>query len=188
MRMYVKNMVCDRCKAAVADAARKLDLRPRSVELGEIDFGEDTPKPGQIAQLETQLVALGFEIIDDKNGRLIESMKRLVIALVRDADEFRRVRLSDYLKQNLHYDYSYLSGIFSSVEGLTLEQYLIQQKIERVKELLVYDEMNLTEIAHRLGYSSLAHLSAQFKKVTGLTPSHFRNLKDTKQRKPLDQL
>jgi AraC-like DNA-binding protein len=188
VRIYVKNMVCDRCISAVAEAARGLGLRPKAIELGEIDFGDAAPDAGQTAALAEGLRSLGFEIIDDKKSRLIESIKRAIIELIHGGGEFHKAKLSDYLKQNLHYDYSYLSGLFSSVEGVTVEQYLIRQKIERVKELLVYDEMNLTEIAHNLGYSSLAHMSAQFKKVTGLSPSHFRNLKDTKRRRPLDQI
>lgn len=189
MRIYVKNMVCERCKTAVAGVLKKLQLPAAAIELGEIDFGEFELEDSRRLELQTELESLGFEIIDDKRSRLIEKMKRAVIELVRKSgDEFQRAKLSDYLKQNLHYDYSYLSGLFSSVEGVTLEQYLIQQKIERVKELLVYDELNLTEIAHELGYSSLAHMSAQFKKVTGLSPSHFRGLKDAKRRRPLDQV
>jgi AraC family transcriptional regulator len=186
--VHIKNMVCDRCKSAVAGVLEKLELRPISVELGEVDFGETALGPDQINHLKTALEILGFEIIDDKKSRLIASIKRAIIELIRKNDEFHRIKVSDYLKQNLHYDYSYLSSLFSSVEGITVEQYLIHQKIERVKELLVYDELNLTEIAQQLGYSSLAHLSAQFKKVTGLTPSHFRNLKDAKQRQSLDKV
>lgn len=181
-------MVCARCKSAVAEVTRQLGLEPASIELGEINFGEVALSSDQLREFKVRLEALGFEIIDDKKSRLIQSVKRAIIELIRKSDEFHRIRVSDYLKENLHYDYSYLSGLFSAVEGVTIEQYLIRQKIERVKELLVYDEMNLTEIAHQLGYSSLAHLSAQFKKVTGLTPSHFRNLRDAKQRRPLDSI
>lgn len=181
-------MVCDRCKSAVVDVLRNLDMPGTSVELGEVDFGESRLTTDQLYLLKAELEPLGFEIIDDKKSRLIQNIKQSIIELVRKNDEFHRIKVSDYLKQNLHYDYSHLSSLFSEVEGITVEQYLIRQKIERVKELLVYDEMSLTEIAQQLGYSSLAHLSTQFKKVTGLTPSHFRNLKDAKQRRSLDKL
>ena len=131
---------------------------------------------------------LGFELIDDRKSRIIESIKNLIIALVHQTDEFSKIKISDYLRDNLRYDYNYLSNLFSSVEAVTIEQFWINQRIEKAKELLLYDELNLTEISHRLGYSSLAHLSRQFKKVTGLTPSHFKRLKDANGRRSLDKV
>jgi AraC-like DNA-binding protein len=188
MKLYIKNMVCDRCKLAVGNVLDEMDLQPASVQLGEVDLGEETLDDQGLEDFRRRIEALGFELINDRKSRLIESIKKHIIALVRERDELERVKLSDYLAEQLHHDYTYLSNLFSAVEGVTIEQYFIHQKIERAKELLVYDELSLTEIAYRLGYSSLAHLSRQFKKVTGMTPSHFRQLRDARQRQSLDKL
>ncbi|KKX47548.1 AraC family transcriptional reguator [Sphingobacterium sp. IITKGP-BTPF85] len=130
---------------------------------------------------------LGFEVIDDKKCRIIERIKNIIIELVHNRDSDIKTNLSDVLSNKLHHDYNYLSNLFSEVEGTTIEKYFIAQKIEKVKELLVYDELSLSEIAFRLNYSSVAYLSNQFKKVTGLTPSHFKQIKEDK-RKPLDEV
>lgn len=188
MKIYIKNMVCDRCKLVISNVLEDLGLAPRSVVLGEVDFGERELVPAQLQLIKEKIEPLGFELIDDKKHRLIEHIKTAIIELVHGGSENIQVRISDYLQDKIHYDYGYLSNLFSAVEGITIEQYLINQKIEKVKELLVYDELSLTEIAMQLGYSSLAHLSSQFKKVTGLTPSHFKKLKDARQRQPLDKL
>ena len=179
-------MVCNRCRMVVKTELEKLGLQPLSVNLGEIELAEK-PTSGQLSALKDNLSALGFELIDDKKGRTIEKIKNLVIELIHHAEEQTKLKYSEYLSQKLNRDYSSLSKLFSEVEGLTIEQYIINQKIEKVKELLVYDELSLSEIAWRLGYSSVAHLSAQFKKVSGLTPSFYKD-KGMHQRKGLDEV
>ncbi|WP_300599865.1 AraC family transcriptional regulator [Niabella sp.] len=186
MKLYIKNMVCNRCKMAVKTILEKQELHPVSVELGEVELDRELT-PGEKQQLETNLNELGFELIDDKKSRLIETIKKHIIQLVHQQDSELKVNLSDYLTNRLHHDYNYMSNLFSEVEGTTIEKYFINQKIERVKELLVYDELSLSEIAFQLNYSSVAHLSNQFKKVTGFTPSHFKNIRAEK-RKPLDMV
>jgi len=185
-KLYIKNMVCDRCKMVVKAELEKNGLHPQQVELGEVTLDRE-PSPDEKEQIGRQLGALGFELIDDRKSRLIEKTKTLIIELVHRHDGNLRENLSDYLSSHLGHDYKYISNLFSEIEGTTIEKYFIAQKTERVKELLVYDELSLSEIAFRLNYSSVAHLSAQFKKVTGLTPSHFKNLRSIK-RKPLDQV
>jgi AraC-like DNA-binding protein len=188
VKLYIKNMVCDRCKMVVESCLSDLGLVPVSVTLGMIDFGEQTLSEQQLTLINDQVALLGFEVIKDKKSRLIDQIKTSIIELLNCSDEDIDVTLSVYLSSKIHHDYKYMSHLFSSVEGVTIEQYFINHKIEKAKELLVYGELNLTEIAARLGYSSLAHLSGQFKKVTGLTPSHFRKLRDTKSRRPLDKV
>ncbi|WP_431210487.1 helix-turn-helix domain-containing protein [Puia sp. P3] len=141
-----------------------------------------SPTKEQLGALDGSLRKLGFELIDDKKSRIIEKIKTSIIKLVQEPGELGTVNLSDYLAERLHYEYTYLSNLFSGVEGTTIEKYFIAQKIEKVKELLVYDELSLSEIADQLGYSSVAALSTQFKKVTGLTPTYFKSLKDHKRR------
>ena len=177
VKLYIKNMVCNRCKTAVQTELGKAGLEPLSVELGEISLKE---KPGdkQLQQLEKSLTALGFEMIDNQKSRLIEQIKTEIIKLVHYTDTSNPLKLSVLLTDHLHHDYSYLSNLFSSVEGTTIEKYYIAQKIEKVKELLIYNELSLSEISYQLGYSSVAHLSAQFKQVTGMTPSHFKGLQN----------
>lgn len=188
MRLYVKNMVCNRCKMVVENELKRIGLHPHTVGLGEVDIDEEQLTGIQVAEIDAALRPLGFELIDDRKSRIIEKIKSTVIELVHNAEADKpRIKHSEYLAQAVHYDYSYLSKLFSEVEGITIEQYIIQQKIEKVKELLVYDEFSLSEIAFQLDYSSVAHLSAQFKKVTGLTPSFFKNMKQHP-RKPLDEI
>jgi AraC family transcriptional regulator len=188
MLISIKNMVCQRCILAVEAAALKIGLTPQHIGLGELQLAEDSLSPEQVRRLDTELEALGFSRIDDKNQRLIEQTKSLLIRLIHQSPaQDLHQKWSVMLEEALEVDYKRLSQLFSLVEGITLEQYIIRQRIERAKELLVYDELSLSEIAYQLGYSSVAHLSSQFKKVTGLTPSHFKQLKDHK-RKPLDQL
>ena len=188
MKIYIKNMVCERCKLIIKNLLNDFNLKPVSVALGEVELGEKTLSLAQIQLIKEGIEPFGFELIDDRKSRIIESIKNLIIELVHQTDEFTKIKISDYLRDNLHYDYNYLSNLFSSVEAVTIEQFLINQRIEKAKELLLYDELNLTEISHRLGYSSLAHLSRQFKKVTGLTPSHFKRLKDAHGRRSLDKV
>lgn len=164
----------------------KLNLDPVAIRLGEVDMPGDISEQ-QKETLKQNLSNVGFELINDKRGRIIEQVKAAIISLVQDKNASTEQNLSDYLSKHLHMEYSYLSTLFSEVEGITIEKFYILQKTERVKELLMYDELSLSEIAFQLHYSSVAHLSAQFKKVTGFTPSYFRQLKE-KKRKPLDQV
>ena len=166
----------------------ELKIPVARVSLGEVDFDETVLTDEQLTLFKQKSEAFGFELIGDKRSRLIETIKRLIIELVQKQDGLRELKLSDYLTRNIAYEYSYLSTLFSSVEGITVEKYCINQKIERVKELLVYDELSLTEISFQLGYSSLAHLSTQFKSVTGLSPSHFKNMKNTTLRNSIDKI
>ena len=181
-------MVCDRCIMAVEGVLKNLQVEVMAINLGEIDLGNEKLSPEQLAQLSGNLEQLGFELIDDKKTRIIDRIKTIIIEQVHHQDQQQPLKLSVYLSEDLNYDYNYLSNLFSSIEGVTIENFQIQQRIERVKELLVYDELTLSEIAYQLGYSSVAYLSNQFKKVTGLTPSYFKQLKDNKQRRPLDKL
>lgn len=184
--LYIKNMVCNRCIMAVQNEMEKIGLPIKNIQLGEVVIEKEVSAT-QKKQLEKSLFALGFELIDSKKDRIIEGIKNTIIQLVHYENNTHHNNLSDILSSTLHYDYNYLSNLFSEVEGTTIEQYFIEQKIEKVKELLVYDELTLSEIAHQLNYSSVAYLSNQFKKVTGLTPSHFKKIKANK-RKPLDEV
>jgi len=183
--LHIKNMVCNRCVMVVQQELEKLGIIPLAVTLGEVRLAE-RPSLEMVEHLRSSLSAVGFELIDDKKSRLIEQVIGLIIDLVHHQKKLK-TNLSDYLAMEIGKDYSYISNLFSEVAGTTIEQYVIHQKIERVKELLVYDELTLSEIAHEMYYSSVAHLSNQFKKITGLTPSHFKKIKDNK-RTPIDQL
>lgn len=174
-------MVCNRCKMAVQTELEKVGLEPLSLELGEIAL-KQSPETQQLKELEKSLTFLGFELIDNQKSRLIEQIKTEIIKLVHYTDTTNSLKLSVILADHLHHDYSYLSNLFSSVEGTTIEKYYIAQKIEKVKELLIYNEFSLSEISYQLGYSSVAHLSAQFKQVTGMTPSAFKRLQGNKRR------
>jgi AraC-like DNA-binding protein len=154
----------------------KLGLHFNTVELGEAEVMEEMTQE-QLDKLGIALKKTGLELMDDKKSILVERIKAIIIELVHYTDEQIKINLSDYLSEKLNYDYTYLANLFSEVKGTTIEQFYLSHKIEKVKELLVYDELNLTEIADKLHYSSVAHLSNQFKKMTGLTPSHFKNLK-----------
>ncbi len=187
MVLHIRNMVCSRCKMVVRETLGQLGLHPERVELGEVVLEEASLDDAQREALAARLEALGFALIDSRQGRLIEQIKKVVIRTVHHSEEKSPLKFSQLLATELHHDYSYLSHLFSEVEGITIEQYLIQQKIERVKELMIYDELTLAQIALDLGYSSTAHLSSQFKKITGLTPTQFRQLKDRK-RKGLDEV
>lgn len=184
--IYIKNMVCDRCVMVVRDIFARLSIEVARVVLGEVETRE-TLTAEQVQQLTAQLEAVGFEVIDNRRSKLIELIKNCIRDLVYRKEGSLKVNLSDYLAEHVHLDYSYLTSLFSEAEGTTIEKYFIAQKIERVKELLVYDDLSLSEIAHRLNYSSTAHLSSQFKKVTGLTPTFYKQLSD-KRRKPIDKV
>lgn len=185
-KLYIKNMVCDRCKMVVRSELEKLGITVLNVDLGEVTLSSPLSDLQKI-QIQKTLAPIGFEIIEDKRSRLIEQIKTLIIELVHYNDNDLKINLSDYLSEKLHHDYNYISNLFSEIEGSTIEKYFIAQKIEKVKELLVYDELTLNEIAFRLNYSSTAHLSSQFKKITGLAPSHFKTIK-TNKRNPLDKV
>jgi AraC-like DNA-binding protein len=186
MKIYIKNMVCNRCKMVVKSTLKKFGLVPVQVELGEVVLEENDISPIK-EQLKQELQSFGFDLLDDKRTKTIEKIKNLIVDLVQNKNSNLQITLSDYLTKELHRDYSALSNLFSQVEGITIEKYYIFQKIEKVKELLVYDELTLSEIAFQLNYSSAAYLSNQFKKVTGLTPSHFKTVRTIK-RRPLDEL
>ncbi|MGE6353357.1 helix-turn-helix domain-containing protein [Flavobacterium sp. NPDC079362] len=184
--LFIKNMVCNRCIMVVENELEKLDLDFTNITLGEVTLAKEL-NPEKRNALEAALIPLGFEVIDDKKSRIIEKIKNSIIDLVHHQDNDTKSNLSDLLSEKLNHDYNYLSNLFSDVEGTTIEKYFIAQKVEKVKELLVYDELSLSEIALRLNYSSVAYLSNQFKKVTGLTPSHFKQIREEK-RKPLDKV
>jgi len=180
-------MISTRCKIVVGNELDKLGLHHRCIELGKVEIGESV-SPNQMHQLEAAFQELGFELMRDKKSILIQKIKTIIIDLVHRKDDMPRINFSSYLSKKLLQDYSSLSVYFSKATGTTIEHYFIAQKIERVKELLLYDELNLTEISYNLHYSSVAHLSNQFKKITGLTPTYFKQLKQHKKRIALDQL
>lgn len=179
-------MVCIRCKMVVKDELAKLGLHHTTVELGEAEIVENISS-AQRLEIKEALLKSGLELMDDKKSMLIQKIKTVIIELVHYSEEPLAINLSEYLSQQLHHDYTYLANLFSEVQGTTIEKFFIAHKIERVKELLVYNELNLTEIAYKMHYSSVAHLSTQFKKVTGLTPSYFKQLKD-KRRSMLEDM
>lgn len=184
--LFIKNMVCNRCIMVVQHELEKSGLNLKSIRLGEVVLTRE-PSTEERFKLEKALLNLGFEIIDDKRNRTAEKIKNIIIDLVHHQNNGLKSNLSDILSDKLQHDYNYLSNLFSEVEGTTIEKYFIAQKIEKVKELLVYDELSLSEIAFYLNYSSVGYLSNQFKKLTGLTPSNFKQLGDDK-RKPLDKV
>lgn len=181
MKLHVKNMVCRRCKMIVKSEFEQLGLSLLSVDLGEVETIEDISE-FQKKEITKRLKLFGFELIDDKKNRTITKIKTLIIDLVHNKNNEINTNLSVYLSKHLLQDYNTLSNLFSEVENTTIEKYFINQKIEKVKELLMYDELNLSEIAFKLNYSSVAHLSNQFKKVTGFSPTYFKNLKVKKRR------
>ncbi len=187
MQLYIKNMVCHRCKTAVKAELEKLQLHPVNIVLGEVAIEEKHLSKEQTNQLAAGLKAIGFELMDDRKSKLIEQIKTFIIDSVHYKDEQPAKNYSELISQHLHHDYSYLSNLFSEVEGITIEQYIINQKIEKVKELLMYNELSLSQIALQLGYSSTAHLSTQFKKLTGLTASKFKQM-GLQSRKSLDDV
>ncbi|TVR14540.1 MAG: AraC family transcriptional regulator [Balneolaceae bacterium] len=186
MKLYIKYMVSLRCKMFVRDELQKLGQNSVSVELGMVEVQDDITDE-QIETFAKNLRKGGLELLDDKRNILVEKIKNAIIEMVHFADELPKVNDSDYISGKLGYDYTYLSNTFSEVKGITIQQYIIKHKIERVKELLLYDELTLTEIAWKLDYSSVAHLSNQFKKVTGLTPTYFKEMKN-KREKNLENL
>jgi AraC-like DNA-binding protein len=176
MKLYIKYMVSLRCKAVVRNALERIGLHPVGIDLGVAEVREEITAE-QRHKLGEELSHTGLELLDDSRSILIERIKNAITELIHYTEESPRQNYSEYISQKLGYDYTYLSNVFSEVKGITIQQYIIINKIERVKELLLYDELNLTEIAYKLHYSSVAHLSNQFKKITGLTPSYFKKMK-----------
>jgi AraC-like DNA-binding protein len=179
-------MVSNRCKMVVKEELKKLGFHFVIVDLGEVEIMED-PSAAELEQLRAGLLVSGLEIMDDKKGVMIEKIKNAIIEMIHHADEALKVNLSDYLSEKLKHDYTYLANLFSEVQGITIAQFVAAHKIERIKELIMYDELNITEIAWKMNYSSVAHLSNQFKKATGFTPSQFKQLKD-KKRMPIEEI
>jgi AraC family transcriptional regulator len=187
MHIYIKNMVCDRCILVVRQQLEKAGIDYKNIQLGEVELA-GAPSAQQLQTFKEQLHNLGFEVLDDKKSTTVEKIKNAIIQLIQGAnEEVLTKKLSVLLEEKLQMDYHYLTTLFSSIEGITIEKYVILQRIEKAKELLMYDELSLSEIADQLGYSSVQHLSHQFKKTTGLTPSYFKQLKENK-RKPLDKV
>jgi AraC-like DNA-binding protein len=176
MKLYIKYMVSLRCKMMVKDELLKLGLPYLSLELGVVEMPRDLTED-EHHLLKRNLQKSGLELLDDKKSILIEKIKTVIVEMIHYSDEPPKVNYSDYISEKLNYDYTYLSNIFTEVKGITIQQFIIINKIERVKELLLYDELNLTEISYKLHYSSVAHLSNQFKKITGVSPSFFKKLR-----------
>lgn len=177
MKIYVKNMACESCKLVVKEALEELDISLVKVELGEIETKEDVSDEEK-QKLNNKIKKVGLELLEKKQGVLIEKIRKVIIDYVYNSDDRPNIKFSVLLSEELNQSYNYLSNFFSEVEATTIEQYMIALKIERIKELIIFGEHTFSEIAHKLNYSSVAHLSMQFKKVTGLTPTHFKALKE----------
>lgn len=186
MELHIKNMVSNRCKMIVKSELEKLGLNVTALNLGEVKIAGELSEE-RINQLDINLRKSGLALIGARQDILIEKIKIVIIELVHYSEIQLKINLSDYLSQLLNYDYTYLANLFSEHQGITIEHFFLSHKIERVKELLIYDELNITEIADRMHYSSVAHLSNQFKKMTGLTPSHYKQLR-VKKRIPLEKV
>ena len=176
MKLYIKYMVSQRSKMIVEEELKKLGLRFIIVDLGMVEIMEDITF-SQHEQMKKNLLKSGLELLDDKKSILIEKIKNVITEMIHYSDDLPKINYSDFISEKLNYDYTYLSNIFSEVKGITIQQFIIIHKIERVKELILYDELNLTEISYKLHYSSVSHLSKQFKKVTGLSPTYYKQLK-----------
>ncbi len=179
-------MVSARCKMVVKEVLKSMNLHFVVVDLGEVDIMEDLTLE-QREKIKAALLISGLELIEDKKAMLIEKIKNVIIQMVHHSDEVLKVNFSTFLSEKLDHDYTYMANLFSEVQGTTIEQFIISNKVERIKELIIYGELNITEIAWKMNYSSVAHLSNQFKKVTGLSPSHFKQLKD-KRRSPIEEI
>ncbi len=177
MKIYVRNMACESCKVVVKEALKELDILTIKVEMGEIETKEDISDEEK-KKLNGKIKKVGLELLEKKQGVLIEKIRKVMVDYVYNSDEKPNIKFSILLSEELNHSYTYLANFFSEVEVTTIEQYIIALKIERIKELIIFEEHTFSEIANKLHYSSVAHLSAQFKKVTGLTPTHFKNLKE----------
>lgn len=184
--LFIKNMVCNRCILVVENELLKLGLHPKKIMLGKVTLSKPITAT-ELIRLKTQLALFDFELLEKNKTKLVENIKRLVIEIVQEKDNRLKTTLSTYLSHSLHYDYNYLSNLFSESESNTIEQFYIQQKVEKIKELLDYGELSLKEISYRLNYSSVAYLSTQFKKITGMSPTSFKQLEE-KPRNPIDKL
>ena len=184
--LFVKNMVCNRCILTVENILIEAGISFSLVSLGKVEL-ERNPTTEETKAIETALHKVGFELIDTRVNKIIEDIKQAVMEYIKLGMDSQQLKLSSFITSKIPYDYSYISDLFSSVEGKTIEQYFILQRIEKVKELLVYDQLSLTEISYQTGFSSVHHLSSQFKKVTGLTPSHFKKV-GLEKRRALDGL
>ncbi|WP_445385829.1 helix-turn-helix domain-containing protein [Robiginitalea sp. IMCC44478] len=181
MKIYIKYMVSLRCKLMVKHELEKLDIHYISIELGMVELKEAIPDK-ILQELKTNLAKSGLELLDDKKSILVDKIKNIIIQMIHYSDEIPEINFSDYLAEKLDYDYTYLSNLFSEVKGITIQHFIIKHKIEKAKELILYNELNLTEIAYKLNYSSVAHLSNQFKKVTGHTPSYYKKIGEKRKR------
>ncbi len=186
MKIYIKYMVSNRCKLMVKEVLEKLGLHFILVEMGVVDIMEDITSD-QHEQIRIELLCSGLELMDDKRAVLVEKIKNIVIEMIHYEDETPKMNFSDFLSEKLDYDYTYLSNLFSDVQGITIEKFIITHKIERIKELILYDELSLKEIAWNMHYCSVSHLSNQFKMITGFSPSHFKNL-NNKRRNPIEEI
>lgn len=176
MKLFIKNMVTIRCRIIVKSVLEDIGIPYSVVELGEVQVNEQIPHD-QYVQLQNKLTEYGLELLEDKNSQLIEQIKQTVVEMIHYTDEPPLLNFSEIVSEKMGYDYQYLSSLFSKVKGITIEQFIISHKIEKAKELLIYNKLSLTEIAYKLHYSSVAHLSNQFKKVTGMTPTSFKKMK-----------
>lgn len=186
LKLHIKYMVSNRCKLAVREILKTMQLHFVVIDLGEVDVMEEL-NAGQISYLRSELLQSGLELMDDKKSILIEKIKTTIIEMVHHSEDLQKTNFSTYLSEKLGYNYTYLANLFSEIQGSTIEHFIILHKVERIKELIFYGELNITEIAYNMNYSSVAHLSSQFKKVTGLSPSHFKQMKD-KKRTPIEEV
>lgn len=186
MKLFIKYMVSQRCKIVVKEELKKMGLHYMVVDLGEVEIME-TLQETQWQDLKTALLVSGLELMDDKKTILIEKIIHVIMEMIHISEELPIVNYSNHISEKLHYDYTYLSNLFTEIKGITIQQFIILHKIERIKELIIYDEFNITEIAWKMNYSSVAHLSNQFKKVTGFSPTHFKQLKQ-KRRTPIEDI
>ncbi|HET6989935.1 MAG TPA: AraC family transcriptional regulator [Bacteroidia bacterium] len=186
MKLFIKYMVSTRCKIVVKEVLKELGLHFVLVDLGEVEVMENISAEDR-EKIKTGLLEAGLELMDDKRAMLIEKIKNVIVEMVHHSNEAIKVNFSDFLSKKLDHDYTYMANLFSEVQGTTIEQFIISHKVERIKELIIYGELNITEIAWKMNYSSVAHLSNQFKKMTGLSPSHFKQLKD-KKRSPIEEI
>lgn len=185
-KLLIKNMVCQRCILTVETILSNLGVGSTKVTLGEVELAESLSQEKQ-SRIQKELLKVGFELIETRVNKIVEDIKKLVLEYLEEQSEVQKLKLSSFITRHLHYDYSYLSDLFSSIEGTTIEQFFLLQRIEKVKELMVYGELSLTEISYQTGFSSVHHLSTQFKKLTGLAPSHFKKVA-TEKRKSIDKL
>jgi AraC-like DNA-binding protein len=187
MKLYIKYMVSLRCKLLVREELKGIGINNANIELGFVEFAESI-NDKEKESFASALLKSGLELMDDKKSLLIERIKNLIVEMVHYSEDIPKINISSFIQEKMGLDYKYLSSIFSEVKGITIEQFLIQHKVERVKELLLYDELSIKEIAYQMHYSSVAHLSSQFKKVTGLTPSFFKNLRQFRRRIELEKI